>query len=68
MTVIVNGEERELTDGATVAQLVGELAPAGDGRGIAVACNGNVVVRSAWAETPLRAGDRVEILHAVQGG
>jgi sulfur carrier protein len=39
-----------------------------DGRGIAVAVNGEVVPRTAWAGTPLRDGDRVEVLSATQGG
>jgi thiamine biosynthesis protein ThiS len=36
--------------------------------GIAVAVNGEVVPRSAWAGHALRDGDRVEILTAAQGG
>ncbi len=44
---------------------------AGDGRGrrgVAVAVNEEVVPRSAWDETPVRDGDRVEVLNAAQGG
>jgi sulfur carrier protein len=37
-------------------------------RGIAVALNGAVVPRTAWKETPLRAGDTIEIVRARQGG
>jgi sulfur carrier protein len=43
-----------------------ELPP--EQRGIAVARNGDVVLRASWADTTLAAGDRLEILHAVQGG
>ena len=37
-------------------------------RGIAVAVNQEVVPRREWASTPLRPGDRIEIITAVQGG
>lgn len=37
-------------------------------KGIAVAINGSVVPRSAWAETPLSDGDDVEIVKIMQGG
>jgi sulfur carrier protein len=37
-------------------------------RGIAVALNGAVVPRAAWADTPLQPGDNVEIVRARQGG
>ena len=37
-------------------------------RGIAVALNGSVVPRSAWADTTLKPGDNVEIVRARQGG
>lgn len=36
--------------------------------GVAAAVNDRVVPRSAWATTELHAGDRVEIVTAVQGG
>lgn len=36
--------------------------------GVAAAVNDRVVPRSAWATTELCAGDRVEIVTAVQGG
>ena len=38
------------------------------GRGIAVSLNGTVLRRAAWATTPLKAGDRVEIVRVLQGG
>jgi thiamine biosynthesis protein ThiS len=33
-----------------------------------VALNGAVVPRAAWKETPLHAGDTIEIVRARQGG
>jgi sulfur carrier protein len=35
---------------------------------VAVEVNREVVPRNRWAETPLRDGDRLEIVHFVGGG
>jgi sulfur carrier protein len=37
-------------------------------KGFAIALNGAVVRRDAWAATPLNDGDQVEIIRAMQGG
>ena len=66
--VTVNGMARELSPRTTVAQLVATMGGREDGRGVAVAIDGDVVPRSAWASTTLSDGDRVEVLVAVQGG
>ena len=68
MTVItLNGERRELGEPATLAAAV-RAAGAPDGRGVAVAIDGEVVPRGDWATTEVRDGQHVEVLHAVQGG
>ncbi len=59
---------RELPDGATVASVVASLPNAPEGRGVAVAVEGEVVPRAQWRDTELREGDNVEIVVAVQGG
>jgi sulfur carrier protein len=65
--VMLNGERHELRDPATVEVAV--LATgAPDGRGVAVAVDGEVVPRGEWATTEVRDGQQVEVLHAVQGG
>jgi len=68
MTVVMlNGERRELGR-ATVAAAV-ELAGAPeDGRGVAVALDGEVVPRGEWATTEVHEGQELEVLRAVQGG
>lgn len=66
MIVTVNGERRELPDGATVARLVDDLQT--PPRGVAVAIDGEVVPRAAWAETELAEGARIEVVAAIQGG
>ena len=66
MKASINGEQRELPDGLTVAQLLEHIqAPP---RGIAVAKNDRVVRRSAFAREPVVDGDRIEIIKAVAGG
>jgi sulfur carrier protein len=64
--VKLNGEPRELPDGATIAEAVAELTAAATG--VAAAVNGDVVPRGAWTLTTLRDGDQVEVVTAVQGG
>jgi len=66
VSVVLNGEPRDLVPGTTVVTLVAELERGP--RGLAVAVNEEVVPRHEWPTTALRAGDRVEILHAAQGG
>jgi sulfur carrier protein len=68
MYVLVNGEERSLESGTTVADLVASLGGPADGRGVAVAIDTEVVPRSLWQTTELTPGARVEVLIAVQGG
>jgi sulfur carrier protein len=68
MTVVtINGERRELDEPTTVEAAVRAVG-APDGRGVAVALDGEVVPRGEWASTEVRDGQQVEVLHAVQGG
>ena len=66
LRVRLNGEPRELPDGARLAEAVAELTDLASG--VAAAVNGDVVPRGFWAATPLREGDQVEVVTAVQGG
>jgi sulfur carrier protein len=68
VNVQLNGEWRDVADGATVADAVQLLGVPLDARGVAVAVDREVVHRGAWSETKLTAGARVEILTAIQGG
>lgn len=68
MRVLVNGQSRELEVRTTVQTLIDSLPDAPQGRGLAVALNGEVVPRGRWDRTQLGEGARVEIVVAVQGG
>ena len=66
-TIRVNGRD-EPAGAATLAALLASKDISPDTRGIAIALNGAVVPRAAWAATPLQAGDAVEIVRARPGG
>jgi sulfur carrier protein len=66
MYVWINGNRRELADGATVADAVADLGAVQSG--VAVAVNAEVVPRADWPSQRLADGSRVEVLTAVQGG
>jgi sulfur carrier protein len=66
-SIKVNGQDEPLA-AVTLAALLEEKAVDVGQRGIAVALNGAVVPRAAWPQTPLSAGDSVEIVRARQGG
>ena len=66
MDIVLNGESRSLAAALTVLDL---LRAEGLGeRRVAVEVNGEIVPRSRHAESTLREGDRVEIVHALGGG
>lgn len=66
MRATINGVERELPEGTTVADVLRELGAAQSG--IAVAVNDRVVAKRAHADVSLADGDAVEIIRAVAGG
>ena len=68
MTIELNGRRVELPDGATVATAIELSGAAPEGRGVAVAVDGDVVPRSEWDATALAEGQSVEVLAAIQGG
>jgi sulfur carrier protein len=68
LDVLLNGEARRVPHGTTVAAVVASLPATPEGRGVAVALDGEVVPRGAWGETELADGSRVEVVAAVQGG
>ena len=66
MKLLLNGAEREAPALGSVAELATWLAlPA---FGTAIELNGAVVRKAEHAATPLREGDRLEIIRLVGGG
>jgi thiazole synthase len=68
MRIELNGEPRQLPPGATLDVAVHESGAGEGARGVAVALDGEVVPRGEWERTPLREGQAVEVLAAIQGG
>jgi sulfur carrier protein len=68
MRVVLNGEPRDLRDGATVADAVDASGAPESRAGVAVAVDGEVVPRGRWDGQALAEGQQIEVLQAVQGG
>ena len=66
MRIVINGEQHDVSDKATLDGVVAVISTSSTG--IAVAVNGDVVRRAAWPSVTLAPGDEVEVLTAVQGG
>ncbi|TAK71085.1 MAG: sulfur carrier protein ThiS [Actinomycetota bacterium] len=66
ITVRLNGSDRALAAGSTVAAAVATLTTTR--AGVAVAVDGVIVPRTQWPSTVLTDGAEVEVLTAVQGG
>jgi len=66
MRLKINGEEREIADGASVSGLLDELQIR-PGR-VVVERNKQIVPREAFTATILADGDVLEIVHFVGGG
>ena len=64
-TLLVNGERREI-DAATLAEVL-EALDYTDAK-VATALNGEFVPARAREATPVKAGDRIEVLAPRQGG
>ncbi len=68
MQLIVNGQEQSVDGASTLLDLLIEMNFKAEQKGIAVAVNAEVIARAMWTDMRLRNGDRVDIIHAVQGG
>ncbi len=66
LALTLNGEPYELAEGSTLLDLVSRLGR--DPRTVAIERNGDLVPRARFGETALAAGDRLEVVHFVQGG
>ena len=66
MKVKVNGKERELSEGASVKDLLTSMGLGEDG--IAVARNNKLVPKNEWESTEGSEGDEYIIINAAYGG
>jgi sulfur carrier protein len=65
MNLIINGDERRLS-AQTLSALIEELGMKSDR--VAIELNREIVHKEHWPQTPLKDGDRLEIVHFVGGG
>jgi thiamine biosynthesis protein ThiS len=66
MKLFLNGEPAETAHGATVAAFLAQLGL--PQKGVAVERNREIVPKSAYGQTRLAEGDRIEIVQFVGGG
>jgi len=64
--ITVNGQTHRINPGARVTDLIKQLELAQER--LAIELNISILPRAKWAETELRPGDRLEIVHFVGGG
>ena len=66
MKLLLNGEERDIADIVSIADLVSALGL--DARKVAVERNLEIAPRSTYGDTALTDGDRIEIVTFIGGG
>jgi len=66
VTIIINGERREIPDGLNVTALLEHLGMA-ENR-VAIERNRDILPRALWQETQVSANDTFEIVQLVGGG
>jgi len=66
MQIFLNGQSKDITEALTLEGLLTslKLEPAH----VAVELNQEIITKTAFAETDLKAGDKVEVVHFVGGG
>jgi sulfur carrier protein len=66
MTIIVNGQERTIKEGATLLELLKALEL--EGKVMAAAVNMEIVKQDSWEKHKLHESDKLELLDFVGGG
>ena len=66
ISIVVNGEERTVSEGETITDLVRALGL--DPERLAIELDRRIVKRAEWPATTLRAGAKLEIVQFVGGG
>lgn len=66
ITVVINGELRELPEGLSVSKMLSHLGIAANR--VAIERNRGILPRAQWQQTPVEANDLYEIVQFVGGG
>jgi sulfur carrier protein len=67
MNILLNGENRTV-ETVKLVQLLEDYLNGKPAKGIAVAVNFKIVPKQNWDSFELKENDKIEIVHAVQGG
>lgn len=65
MQIVLNGEEKKISEGTTVAELLTQLELKGP---LAVELNLDICPKTQHAQTQIQPGDQLEIVTIVGGG
>ena len=68
MKVKLNGEEKVFEKELSLNELVLAELNSNESKGVAVALNFKIVPKQKWDEIIIKENDKIEIVHAVQGG
>ena len=68
MEILINGKRERIDDVETLVEVLQTMPLDINQGGIAVAVNDKVVSKSDWSTMAIHTGDRIEVIHAVQGG
>ena len=68
MNISINGENKEVSNGSTLYDILCSLSTDPPPQGIAVALNWEVIPRKQWLTTRLSESDVLEVLWASSGG
>jgi thiamine biosynthesis protein ThiS len=64
--IIINGEPKQIATATSVTALVAQLEL--NAQRLAIELNRDILPRGQWADTLLKEGDQLEIVHFVGGG
>ena len=66
MTIVLNGEPKEIPADLSVTELIEALGLPSER--LAIEVNRRIIRRADWPSTTLAEGDKVEVVHFVGGG
>ena len=66
MNIKINGEEHFIEENKTISEILDQLSLKPES--IAIAINYQVLPKTAYTSRLVKEGDKLEIIHAVQGG
>ena len=66
MKIRLNGQEKELSESATLFTVIQDFAP--DNPRIIAEVNGDIVSNPDWNEIQIKEGDEIELISFVRGG